>query len=104
MNYPLYISIMVICVIMSAYFSATETAFSTANRARLKTLSEKGNRRAELVLSLSEKYDSLISTVLVGNNIVNILLASLATVVFVQKLGDDIGASVSTVVITVVHT
>ena len=101
MNYPLYISIMVICVIMSAYFSATETAFSTANRARLKTLAEKGNRRAELVLALSEKYDSLISTVLVGNNIVNILLASLATVVFVKVVGEDIGASVSTVVVTV---
>lgn len=102
MNYPLYISIMVICVIMSAYFSATETAFSTANRARLKTLSEKGNKRAELVLTLTEKYDRLISTVLVGNNIVNILLASLATVVFVKGFGEDIGASLSTAVITVV--
>ena len=102
MNYPLYTTIMIICVIMSGYFSATETAFSTANRARLKTLAEKGNKRADLVLSLTEKYDRLISTVLIGNNIVNILLTALATIVFVALVGGDAGATVSTAVSTVV--
>ena len=102
MNYPLYTFIMVICVIMSAYFSATETAFSTANRARLKTLAEKGNKRADLVLELTDKYDRLISTVLIGNNIVNILLTALATIVFVALVGGDAGATVSTAVTTVV--
>ena len=52
--------IIVFCVIMSAYFSATETAFSTFNRIRMKNMAEKGNKSAELVLKLSEKYDSLI--------------------------------------------
>lgn len=93
--------VMAICVIGSAYFSATETAFLSMNKTRMKTLAEKGNKRAVLALELSEKYDKLISTILIGNNIVNILLSSLGTVLFVKLLG-DIGATVSTAVITVV--
>jgi len=92
---------MLFCVIMSAYFSATETAFLSINKTRLKALAEKGNKRAETVLELSEKYDKLISTILIGNNIVNILLASIATLFFVALCGDN-GATVSTVVVTVV--
>ncbi len=93
--------IMGICVLGSAYFSATETAFLSMNKTRLRTLAEKGNKRAELALELSDKYDKMISTILIGNNIVNILLSSLGTVLFVKLLG-DIGATVSTAVITVV--
>lgn len=93
--------VMFVCIIGSAYFSATETAFLSMNRTRMKTLAEKGNKRAALALELSEKYDKLISTILIGNNIVNILLSSLGTVLFVKLLG-DIGATVSTAVITVV--
>ena len=98
-----YIIIMVICLIFSAYFSATETAFSCANKTRLRALAEKGNKKAESALSLAEKYDRLISTILIGNNIVNILLASLGTIVFTFYLNNDkeLGATVSTVVITV---
>ena len=94
---------MVFCVIMSAYFSATETAFSSLNKTRLKALSEKGNKKADLALSLEEKYDKLISTILIGNNIVNITLASIGTLMFVKIMqGDqDAGASLSTVVVTV---
>lgn len=97
------IILMVVLVIFSAYFSATETAFSTMNKTRLKTYAEKGNRRASLALSLAEKYDKLLSTILIGNNIVNIALASMGTIFFVTtlKMG-DIGATVSTAVITVV--
>lgn len=91
---------MLFCIIMSAYFSATETAFSTFNRAKLKTLAERGNKKASKVLKIAENYDKLISTVLIGNNIVNITLASLGTLVFVNLIGDA-GATVSTVVITV---
>ncbi len=98
-----YIIIMVLCVIMSGYFSATETAFSSLNKTRLKTLIEKGNKKAELALALSERYDKLISTILIGNNIVNILVASIGTVLFVKILNDsEMGATVSTVVVTVV--
>ena len=90
------------CIIMSAYFSATETAFSSLNRIRIKNMAEKGNKRAGLVLKLSENYDGLLSTILIGNNIVNIASASLATVIFVKLLGDEVGASISTVVTTIV--
>lgn len=96
------ILIMVVLVIFSAYFSATETAFSTFNRIRLKNLAEDGNRRAKLVLDLAEDYDRLLSTILVGNNIVNILLTAIATVFFTNLYGEGLGATVSTVVSTIV--
>lgn len=94
--------IIVFCIVMSAYFSATETAFSSLNRIRIKTMAEKGNRRAALVARLSEKYDSMLSTILIGNNIVNIACSSLATVLFLKWLGSEAGPSVSTAVTTVV--
>ncbi len=65
----------------SAYFSATETAFTSVNRIRIKNLANDGNRRARDVFELSEQFDTVLSTLLVGNNIVNIALTSLATVV-----------------------
>lgn len=100
---PIYLAIMVFCVIMSGYFSATETAFSTFSKTKMKALAEKDNKRAELVLKLSENYDKILSTILIGNNIVNILLASLGTVVFIELLnGADSAPTVSTAVITVV--
>lgn len=101
MNTTAYIIIMLVCLTGSAFFSATETAFSTMNRTRLRAMSEDGNSRAALALSLSANYDKLISTLLIGNNIVNIALASIGTVVFVHIYGDS-GASISTAVCTVV--
>ncbi|MBQ9997201.1 MAG: DUF21 domain-containing protein, partial [Clostridia bacterium] len=95
------IIVIVALVAMSAYFSATETAFLSLNKTRLKTLIEKGNKRAALTLELSEKYDNLLSTILIGNNIVNIAMSSISTILFLDLLG-DMGASVSTAVITVV--
>ncbi len=96
--------IIVFCVIMSAYFSATETAFSTFNRIRMKNAAEDGNKRAALVIKLSDDYDTLISTILIGNNIVNILASSLATVVFGIIIINDPGLSttLSTVIMTLV--
>ena len=96
-----YILILAALVTMSAYFSATETAFSTANQIRLKNMADDGNRRARLALRLLENYDTLLSTILIGNNIVNIASASLATVIFVEYFGDA-GVSLSTAVMTVV--
>ena len=98
------VSILIIlaCVVLSAYFSATETAFSSINRIRIKNMAEKGDKRARLVLHMSENYDSLLSTILIGNNIVNIACASLATLLFVDWLGNDVGPSVSTAVTTIV--
>ena len=96
-----YILIMAVCLVFSAYFSATETAFSSLNRTKLKALAEKGDARAAKALRLEEQYDKLLSTILIGNNIVNIAAASLGTVLFVRLYGDA-GASISTAVVTVV--
>ena len=90
-----------VCLLLSAYFSATETAFSSANTTRLRTLAEKGSGGAALALKLLEQYDRLLSTILIGNNIVNIATASIGTVLFVRHYGDA-GATISTVVVTVV--
>ena len=87
-------------IAMSAFFSASETAYTSLNRVRVKSLANAGNRRAEKVLTLAEKYDKLISGILVGNNIVNILSASLATVLFVNLIGSK-GVSVSTAAMTI---
>ncbi|MCI5650576.1 MAG: hemolysin family protein [Fusicatenibacter sp.] len=94
--------LIVICIMLSAYFSATETAFSALNKVRIKNMAEKGNTKAVLVLKLSENFDNLLSTILIGNNIVNIGLTSLTTVMFIKLLGNESGASVSTLVTTIV--
>jgi len=100
------IIIMAVCLLMSAYFSATETAFSTLSKTKLKTLIEKGNKRAALALKLSENYDRLISTILIGNNLVNILLSSIATVFVIDLLTsttyENLATTISTAAVTVV--
>ena len=93
---------MIVCVILSAYFSATETAFSSFNKTRMRAMAENGNHSARLTLQLAENYDRLISTILIGNNIVNIAVASIGTLLFVNLLGQELGASVSTAVVTLV--
>ena len=98
----IHIIIIVVCIILSGYFSATETAFSTYNRIRIKNMAEKGNKRAALVLKLSDNYDSLISTILIGNNIVNILASAMGTLLFAKLIeNQDVAATVSTATLTV---
>ena len=92
---------LVILVAMSAYFSATETAFSSLNKIRLRNMADDGNRKAEATLRLAEDFDRLLSTLLVGNNIVNITAATLGTLFF-TKLSPEYGATISTVVLTLV--
>ena len=96
------IVILILLVTLSAYFSATETAFTSLNRIRLKSKADAGNRRAALALRLVDQYDNLLSTILVGNNIVNLSASSLATVFFTEGLRLQNGAVISTVVITIV--
>ena len=91
----------VILILFSAYFSATETAFTSVNKIRLKNMAGDGDKKAESVLKLSEKYDKLLTTILVGNNIVNITMTSVATVLFIDLFG-AYGATLATVVITIV--
>ena len=95
----LIISIAVL-ILMSAYFSATETAFSSLNRVRLKSMANSGNWRAKQTLALSEDFDNILSTLLIGNNIVNILAASIATILFTTHFGNS-GVTISTVVMTI---
>lgn len=101
---PLLI-VLIVLVILSGFFSAAETAYSCASRIKLRSLSVNGNKRAKNALDLAEnKFDKLLSTILVGNNIVNITTATLATVFFAKILsGTNADSSfVSTIVITVV--
>lgn len=96
-----YIVSMVVLIILSAYFSATETAFTSVNRIRIKNMASDGNRKAKRVLDLTEKFDKLLTTILIGNNIVNILTTVIATLLFVELCG-SYGPTVATVVTTVV--
>ena len=91
----------ILLISMSAYFSATETAFSSLNRIRLKTRADDGDKRAALVLEMSEDYDRLLSTILIGNNIVNITATTVGTVLFTKLVGEGYGPTISTVVLTV---
>lgn len=97
---------MIVLVFFSGFFSSAETAFSSVNRVKLKAMMRDGkkNKKIENAVELSEKYDIVLSTVLIGNNIVNIASTSLATLFFTGLLGDnsDLGATVSTVVMTIV--
>lgn len=101
MNNNTMILILVALVLMSAFFSATETAFSSLNKIKLKNQANNGDKHALKTYNLSENYSRLISTILIGNNIVNILMTSLATVLFVKLLGEDLGVTYSTIIITV---
>ena len=94
--------ILVILVAFSAFFSASETAFSSLNQIRLKSRADDGDRTAARVLAMSEQYDKLLSTILIGNNIVNIAAASIGTIIFTKMLGAERGATVSTMVLTIV--
>ena len=102
----LKIVIMLILVAFSAFFSASETAYTSFNRTKMKNLASEGNKRAARTLKLADNYDKLLSTILVGNNIVNISLSSLATIFFVECLAEttlaSAAAGISTAVITVV--
>lgn len=98
--------IMLICLVFSAFFSSSETAFTSFNKTKMKNAASEGDKKAALVLQLNDRYDTLLSTLLVGNNIVNILLSSVATVWFLQLLAGSSAESsasvISTAVVTVV--
>ena len=99
---PTMIIVLIVLVALSAYFSASETAFTSYSKTRAKTDAEDGSKKAKKVLSLSDNYEKLISTILIGNNIVNIVATSLATVLFTKLFADnpELGVTLSTVVMT----
>ncbi len=100
---PLTISIIVL-VLLSGFFSGTETAFSCANKIKLKTYVAQGKRRAKAVYNFAdENYDKLVTAILIGNNIVNLTASALGTILFSKLIASaDVAATVSTVVLTVV--
>ena len=93
------IIILILLLALSAFFSSAETAFTTANRIRIRTLAEEGNKRAERVLHIWENPSKMLSAILVGNNIVNLSASSLATTVAVSVFG-SIGAGIATFIMT----
>ncbi|MEE0742426.1 MAG: HlyC/CorC family transporter [Emergencia sp.] len=95
------IGIIVLFLVLSAYFSATETAFTSINRIRMKNLANDGDKRAKRVIELEGKYDNLLSTILIGNNLVNIGLTAVATAIFLE-FSPEYGASLSTIIVTIV--
>ena len=101
-NFGLMLGALLLCLVLSAFFSAAETAFATVNRIRLKAMAGEGNDKAVLVLRLLDDYDRLLTTLLIGNNIVNLTAATLGTLIFTQLLGSGYGPTVSTIVLTLV--
>ena len=89
-------------IALSAYFSATETAFTSLNRIRLKTRADDGDKRAARTLALAADYDRLLSTLLIGNNIVNNVATTIGAVLFIKLIGSAKGPTVSATVLTVV--
>lgn len=96
----LMLIIVIVCICLSAVFSSIETAFSTVSIIRLKNSAEKGSKRAKNALKVTEQYDKALTSILIGNNIVNIGCSSVATVLCISLFGDA-GAAVSTVAVTI---
>ena len=91
---------LIILIALSGFFSASETAYTSLNHIRLKNKAEDGDRRAEKTLELAENFDKLLSTLLIGNNIVNITATTVATVLFTRWFA-AYGPTLSTIVLTI---
>ena len=96
------IIVIVAMIMFSAFFSASETAISSVNRIRLKNMADNGHRGAARALRILGKYDKALTTILIGNNIVNIACSSIATIVCIALVGEQYGSLVSTIATTVV--
>lgn len=95
------IVLLIVLILLSAYFSSSETAFTSANRIRLKNEAENGSKQAKRTLNLADNFDAVLSTILIGNNIVNIATSAIATLLFVGWF-PTYGATIATIVITVI--
>lgn len=99
-----FLVIIIACILLSGYFSATETAFTAINKIRLRAKADDGDKGAKRVLKLAENYDRLLTTILIGNNVVNILASSLFTVLLISMIphNEGLATTLSTVILTVV--
>ena len=102
-NVTIYVIILIALLILSGFFSATETAFTSLNRARLKVFADDGNKSAKKALKYTENYDKLLYTILIGNNIVNLTLATISTLLFSEiiKSSASLAATLSTIISTI---
>ena len=102
-NITIYVIILIVLLILSAFFSATETAFTSVNRARMKVMADDGNKSAKKALHYVENYDRLLYTILIGNNIVNLTLATISTLLFTEVFvsSASLAATMSTIISTV---
>lgn len=96
----IYLIVILVLLVCSALFSASETAFSSVNKIRLKSDAMQGNARAAKALALAESFERALTAILIGNNLVNILSASLGTILFTEWFGEG-GVGISTMVMTV---
>lgn len=94
--------LLVFLIMCSAFFSGSEIAFATANKMRLKNAADAGNPSAKLACRIADRFTEFLSTVLVGNNLVNIAAASTATLIAVYHLGIERGETVAALVMTVI--
>lgn len=94
--------LIIILILCSAYFSATETALSSVNKIRLKHMADNGSRAAQRTLGILDRYDKALTTILIGNNIVNIACSSIATILAISLVGEKYGSLVSTIATTVI--
>ncbi|MCI8368519.1 MAG: HlyC/CorC family transporter [Clostridia bacterium] len=100
----IFLVVVLVCILLSGYFSATETAFTAINKIRLRAKAEDGDKGAKRVLKLADNYDRLLTTILIGNNIVNILASSLFTLLMIALIpkNEGLATTLSTVILTVV--
>ena len=94
--------LIIILILCSAYFSATETALSSVNKIRLKHMADNGSRAAQRTLGILDRYDKALTTILIGNNIVNIACSSIATILAISLVGEKYGSLVSTIATTII--
>ena len=105
MNTPVVIAILiliVILIILSAFFSSCEIAYSSVNKIKLKKKVSDGNKEATKAMEIVNNYSEALSTILIGNNLVNIAVSSLATMAAVAYLGEEMGSLLATIVATIV--
>lgn len=103
MNYPLYLLIILICLVFSAFFSGSEIAFTAANKSRLKKSADSGSKTAKLAFEIADNFTLSLSTILVGNNLANIAASTAATVIAISIFGgklESLASFLATIILT----
>ena len=95
----LQLVILVVLLLLSAFFSSAETALTTVNKIKMKTMADEGDTRAQCVLRVTDDSAKMLSAILIGNNVVNLSASSLATTLAIRLLG-SVGAGIATGLLT----